>query len=162
MTPVTAVKGLTLAILGWDKIHPWHPSLEDALRALTAEEAKWHPPGQHCAWEHANHIIAWDEELASRLAGNPPRMELYQTEEAGWPGPAGKGFDADWQATVGRLGDAHDRLVAVASGLTEDELGRVDNGGKTSAAMRLAGCAEHESYHVSQIVLLRKMMGRWV
>lgn len=163
MTRVGAVKDLVLAVLGQYDTNSWHPSLGNAVKGLSAGQAKWRPASdQHCIWEHINHIIAWDEELASRLAGNPPRKELYEKVEPGWPGPAGEGRDPDWQETVARLARAHAGLVEAATGGDDDEaLTRTNGNAKASAATRLIGCAGHESYHLSQVVLLRRMQGAW-
>ncbi len=158
-----AVKDLVLAVLGQFDTNSWHPSPGDATKGLTADQAKWRPaPDQHCIWEHVNHIIVWDEELASRLAGNPPRQELYEKLEPGWPGPVGGGLEADWILTVDRLARAHAGLLEAASGIDDEALTRVNGKSKTSAAIRLIGCLGHESYHISQVVLLRRLQGAWI
>lgn len=159
---VGQVKDLVLSFLGQFEANSWHPSLGKAVAGLDAAKAKWTPePGQHSIWEHVNHVIAWDLELASRLAGNPPRQQLYERVEAGWPGPTGSGSDADWADTIARLAEAHGRLVQAAQSRDDEGLTHLNGNGKTSVAARLVGCVDHETYHLAQVILLRRMQGAW-
>lgn len=140
----------------------WHAPLSRAVEGLTAEQAKWRPaPGEHCVWEHVNHVAVWAEEYASRLAGGPRRAELSETVEAGWPGPEGRGRDDDWRRAVARLKEAHARLVAIVSAMEEAALARRRAEGKPLLASEIIESATHYSYHGSQIVLLRRLQGTW-
>jgi hypothetical protein len=150
---------MVLTTLGQFDSNAWYPPLRQAVEGLTADLAKWRPaPSEHCIWDHVSHITTWTEELASRLAGNPRRRELYESDETSWPGPEGQGLDADWRKSVIRLAEAHTRLVAAAEALDDEAVAR---GGPGSPADKIIGCVAHEAYHGSQIVLLRRLRGVW-
>lgn len=169
----------------------WHTPLADAVRGLCAAQALWRPaPGLYNIWELVNHITVWKEEAARWLRGLPRTEELFQSEAAGWPpAPAGAGAgsgaasgvsastsagigeagiaeadsaaEAKWQETVAALRAAHENLTAA---LEETDVTPVAADAPHPLPRGLgfaAGTPSHDSYHGSQIILIRKLQGSW-
>jgi len=158
---VGKLREVTLALLGTFSITGWHTDLSRSLEGLTAAQALWKPgEGEHCIWDHVNHLTVWTEELGRTLSGHPRRDELYQTLAAGWPPPETGAGDEAWADAVDRLGAAHRTLVQTVSSLTEEDLARPDSKGRLRAVM-IIGCTNHYSYHGSQILLLRRLQESW-
>jgi len=157
---ISGLSEITVALLETFDRAGWHTDLNRALEGLTAEQALWRPaPGQHCIWDHVNHLTAWTEELCRTLSGEPPRRELYETLEPGWPPPQSTD-QAGWDAAVARLKGAHRNLVDTVARMTAGELAQRSKKG-VPRAVRIIGCANHYSYHGGQVILLRRLQGTW-
>ena len=129
-----------------------HTGLLPALRGLGVREAQWTAPGvPHSVWQQINHIMHWKSYILRRVRGQHPRVNQA------WP-PAGQ-TDAELRRTLSRLGALHGELrraiLALAPGAVEEK-----SGAKYSFAQLLLATAAHESYHIGQILLTRKLYRR--
>ncbi len=155
------LRDTVLAVLKTFDTAGWHTGLGQALEGISSSQALWRPAeGQHCIWDHVNHVTVWAEELSRTLTGRPRRPELYSSLEPGWPPPGEAGGDGAWQAAVDKLRAAHEGLVKTVAGLTDENLAQPSSKGAPRAAM-IIGCANHYSYHGGQIILLRRLQGLW-
>jgi uncharacterized damage-inducible protein DinB len=128
-----------------------HTGLLPALRGLGVQEAQWMAPGvPHSVWQQINHIIHWKTYILRRVQGQHPRVNQA------WP-PAGQ-TDAELRRTMSRLATLHAELrraiLALAPGAVEEK------SGKYSFVQLLLASAAHESYHIGQILLTRKLYRR--
>jgi uncharacterized damage-inducible protein DinB len=137
----------------------WHgPSLTDALKGVTAEQAARRPiPRAHTIWELVLHLAAWRREVARRLdgqrAGDPP--------EGDWP-PMPETTDAGWRTAKRDLLRSHRTLLAAIAELTPGRLQkpvkdyRESKSGVGATVYRtLHGIAHHDAYHAGQIAILK-------
>ena len=133
----------------------WHgPALSELLAGLTQEEALQRPiPAAHNIWELALHITSWSNIVLPRLTGGNPAP--YDGED--WPEP-GEWSDAHWAAIVEALGESHERLCEVVTGLRDEDLRKNAPQSENSVAVMLHGVAQHGAYHGGQIALLRKVV----
>ena len=130
----------------------WHgPSLREALEGVDAETAQRRStPEVHSIWELVTHLAGWEEVIARRLRGEA----LTEPPSGDFPSPAAASTEADWQALVTQTFDAHARLVTqVASA----DLDLPINGKPYKAWFMLHGAVAHVTYHVGQIVVLRRL-----
>lgn len=137
----------------------WFCPLPEAVAGLTAVEAARAPgPGLNSIWGLVNHIRFEHECIIGRLQGREIDAEGLG-HEYGWP-PAGAPDDeAAWQEAC-RLAIARNaELAALVAALPEERLAAASPGGRDS--LWLYGLLAHTSYHVGQIVLLRRLKGDW-
>jgi uncharacterized damage-inducible protein DinB len=143
---------------------PWYgPNIDQVLADITTTDAAAHPiPDAHSIWEITLHLTAWVAEVQRRL-----RLGIWQMPEQGdWPEPASLS-PANWSAAVNALNEAHTLLAEELSRFPE---GRMDEslGGTRDHAMgsgqtyrqMLHGLLQHDAYHLGQISLLKKALGR--
>lgn len=129
-----------------------HKSLLAAIRGLGVEEARWTSEGvAHSVWAQINHVIHWKRYILQRMQGKRPRA--YQA----WP-PAG-GTEAELRRTTSALVGLHRDLRNAVLRLARDDLQR-EKGGRYPLVQLLLASAAHESYHIGQIFLTRKLYRR--
>lgn len=143
---------------------PWYgPNMEQVLANITTTDAAAHPiPDAHSIWEITLHLTAWVREVRRRLA-----LGIWQIPEDGdWPTPDPVG-PANWTAAVNTLIEAHAELGAELSRFSESRMDELVGGirdqamgsGQTYRQM-LHGLLQHDAYHLGQISLIKKALGR--
>ena len=141
----------------------WHgPSVMDALRGITADQARLRPvPNAHSIYELTHHMAAWIGEARSRLLGSRAK----EPSEGDFPRKTATVDEASWRAVRDRLAAAH---TALLDDLSRFDAGRLDErldpslpdaGGRVTSYILLQGVAQHNAYHAGQILVLRRAMG---
>lgn len=139
----------------------WHAPVSLALKGLDAQAAAYRVEGfPNSAWELVSHM-RWEIELVlNRLTGSPapaPGNGRWQN----WPAAGDPGDAAAWEAEVAGLFAANRTLVAHLRTLADADLHSPPPGRNTIRRRVLLGMAGHSSYHVGQIIMLRRMQGNW-
>jgi uncharacterized damage-inducible protein DinB len=124
-----------------------YPAVLESLADVTAKQAMW-KPAQDCnsIWQIVEHLTAsieWQLQVLERgSAISPP-----------WVEPAGG--EGAWQESLGRMKDAHARLRAAISKLSDREMLAVPTGESQTQLVLLLSTAAHEAHHGGQIDYLR-------
>lgn len=125
-----------------------------ALEGLSEEDAA----ARSEAWPHSCHqlllhAVYWQELFLARLAGAP--APIPATAAQGWP-DAGRNR---WSDTVGRFARG---LESAKERAREDDLDATLPDWKgIRHGEGLCIVAQHNSYHLGQIVQLRRVLGAW-
>lgn len=126
-----------------------HKSVRDSVKGLTVQEAVWRPGRRaHSVWEQINHVAHWKAYIVQRIAGRRPRAHQA------WPA-AGR-TAADLRRSIDRLARLHGELRMTMLKV-EPERFAESRSGRYTLARLLLGSAAHDSYHVGQILLTRKL-----
>ncbi len=132
-----------------------HVEVEPALEGLDWEAAGARPPGaEHSVFQQLNHMSYWQDFALAWLAGSMPPTPKHAAES--WPGPAAPEGETEWQGALDRFSKGLAKMRRHAA--QEDLL--ADRGGKSVLEI-LQLIATHNSYHVGQIVSLRRGLGSW-
>lgn len=131
-----------------------HVSTAGALEGLDEEHAAAKPEGwPYSCHEILLHMVYWQDLFLARLEQRP--APLPPTAAAGWPDPGRN----RWVDTVGRFGRG---LEAAKGHARDDGLDeRLPDWRGIRRGEGLAIVAQHNSYHLGQIVLLRRVLGAW-
>ena len=137
-----------------------HVSFDDAIKDFPVELAGVRPEGSpHSAWELLEHMrIALDDIVRFSQSADyesPPWPKGY------WPSsPAPKDAE-EWQKCVRMIRES----MAVFEGLLNDperDLFRKFPWGEGQTLLREALLiADHNAYHLGQLVLVRRLLGSW-
>jgi len=137
-----------------------HVNFEAAVEALPAELRGRRAEGaEHSAWELVEHlrIAQWDILDFSR---NPEYKELRWPEDY-WPDAAAPANDAAWDASVaGYLNDRRALCNLVMDAAT-DLFAKIPHGSGQTILREALLTADHNAYHVGQLVLVRRLLGAW-
>ncbi len=126
-----------------------YPAILESLADLSAEQALWKPaPGRNSIWMIVEHLTASKQWLIDTL-------ECGQAATPVWVEPAGG--EAEWQATLQRLKDAHQQLKETVGKLSDEALLRVPDpkDGLTVLELVLSGGPAHDAHHGGQIDYLK-------
>ncbi|MFN6964658.1 MAG: DinB family protein [Pyrinomonadaceae bacterium] len=140
----------------------WFVALKNALAGLSACEAAWKPDGEadNSIWETLSHLNYYNGAYLERFRGVPLEYDKADNEETFEQ--AEDRSEEKWRAELARFG-------TVMSGW-RDELRRADDDKLLELAPPrceypwyaiISSINTHNAHHCGQIVLLRKLQGRW-
>ena len=131
-----------------------YPAILESLIGLSAEQARWKTaPGRNSIWMLVEHLIDSKKWLIDTL-------ERIPTNSPVWVEPTGG--ETEWQDSLTRLKDAHQRLKKTIEKFSDAELFRVPNpkDGLTLLELILSGGPAHDAHHGGQIDYLKGMQAR--
>lgn len=127
----------------------WFVPASTAVDGLTAEQARWTPPGGgHSVGQLAYHLWFWDSHALAEFKGEKPPAFNGNNDETF------NNFNAaQWNDLVKKLNQVlTDWDNAVAS---------VDDQTLAAKASLIAHVATHNAYHIGQILYVRKLENAW-
>jgi uncharacterized damage-inducible protein DinB len=137
----------------------WYPPLKDALAGLSAEEALHKTsPQAHSVRELVNHILYYKDRFLHRLEGKDDKPVYDTNDETFTEVPADYAGES-WDAQLGRLDAVHRKIGEHIATLEESDLDKPAPVEPIGA--QVLDLAFHDAYHTGQIVLLRKLGGKW-
>jgi len=136
-----------------------HVSLEDAVKDFPAKLRAVVPPGaEHSAWELLEHlrIAQWDILEFSR---NPKHVS------PDWPSgywPENKNpTDAAWKKSVTACKKQLQEMADLVADSKTDLYKKIPHGTGQNILREALLVADHNAYHVGQLVLVRRLLGAW-
>ncbi len=139
----------------------WFASMNQALHGVTAAEAAWrNSENSNSIWQIVNHLIFWNEDVIHRIKGteNPHKPE---NNEETFGNPGDPEDEIRWVQTVQRLIEVMNKLKTVIADLEDEKLKTLYAANRYSIERLLSNIMMHDSYHIGQIVLLRKLQSSW-
>ncbi|MGD6774661.1 DinB family protein [Sutcliffiella horikoshii] len=139
----------------------WFASMDQALQGVTAAEASWTSSGiSNSIWQIVNHLIFWNEDVIHRIKGtdNPHKAE---DNEATFGSQGDPEDESGWAKTVQRLSEVMNKLKRVIEDLNDEKLKAPYAANSYSTERLLSNIMMHDTYHIGQIVLLRKLQSSW-
>jgi uncharacterized damage-inducible protein DinB len=137
-----------------------HVTLGGALRDLAPEWRGRRPaPGIHSIWEELTHVrIAQEDILRYTLDPgwkSPPFPEGY------WPAPESSPTDAEWDGALSGFRRDLEETCALARDPARDLTAVIPHGEGRTYLRQVLLIADHNAYHLGQIVQTRKLLGAW-
>lgn len=143
-----------------------HVPLDAALAGLPAHLRGTRPDGlPYAVWELVEHMRIGQEDLvAYTLSAEhdaPPWPDGY------WPAPRDPVPDAVWEASLQGL---HAALAEMEGWLDDPSFELLEDiphsdalpdGGRRTPVRQIVIAADHQAYHVGQIVVIRRALGAW-
>ncbi|MCI0489000.1 MAG: DinB family protein [Blastocatellia bacterium] len=137
-----------------------HTSARRALSGIDPELRSVRPAeGVHSIWEELEHMrMAQEDILRYTLdAGwkSPPWPEGY------WPGPTSNVTEEMWANSVAGFFSDLEEVIELARNPRIDLTARIPHGGDHTYLREILLVADHNAYHLGQIVQTRKALGDW-
>jgi len=137
-----------------------HIDAEVALKGLPAALRGKRPKGcPHSPWELLEHmrIAQWDILEFSRNAKHvsPAWPEGY------WPTKPAPPSAGAWSKSVRAFRSDLEEMCNLVADPTTDLFARIPHGHGQTILREVLLVADHNSYHVGQLVLVRKLLGAW-
>ena len=137
-----------------------HLSFDDAIQGLPAEKRGEKPNGMdHSVWDLVEHIrtAQWDilEFSRDRKHQSPKWPEGY------WPAKDKAPNTAQWNASVKKIRADLMGMQALVKNPKTDLFAKIPWGDGQTILREALLVADHNAYHVAQIVDVRKLLGAW-
>ena len=128
-----------------------------SLRGVKAGEAAWRPaPDRHSIWALVLHIAYWQYAVRRHLTNEPSGG--FDRSPANFPAVPDPGTESSWRADKTLLRQERGRLVEAVRGFDVRKLDSpVPDSTKWRYADLLYGIVMHDTYHVGQIQMLKRL-----
>ena len=137
-----------------------HVNFEDALKDFPAELRGKTPKGApHSPWEELEHlrIAQWDilEFTVNPNHKSPDFPSGY------WPTTEAPPDAKAWDRAVNRFCEDLKALCELIENERTDLFAKIPHGDGQTVLREVLVAADHNAYHLGQLVLLRRMLGAW-
>jgi uncharacterized damage-inducible protein DinB len=144
--------------LGWEQAHT---SLEHAVKDFPQDLRGQRPEGYpHSAWELLEHLRITQRDLLD-FCQNSDYTEKLEWPQDYWPSSAAPGSAAAWTKSVNGCKKDREALARFATDSDIDLTSRIPRGTGQTYLRTLLVALDHASYHVGQIVAVRRLLGAW-
>ena len=137
----------------------WFVSIRNAVDGMTGDEAAWKPAGaDNSVWQTLSHTTYYNAAYLERFKGVNFQYDVDDNDATFTAG----GGDAEWAAEVERFDRVMQEfrdLITAARTLKFDQ--NVSETKQTSWGVLIGEINAHNAYHAGQILMLRKLQGRW-
>lgn len=137
-----------------------HAGFDAAVDGIGTEFRGKTPPGMpHSPWQILEHLRLAQRDILDFCVA--PRYEEMKWPEDYWPKAAAPDSSAAWDRSVAEFRADRESLAALARDPAIDLFARVPNGSGQTYLRELFVVADHNAYHVGQLVLVRRALGIW-
>lgn len=150
----TVISELTKLLLGGNA----HISLQDALKGLRPELRGVKPTHlPYSIWQLVEHIriTQWD---MLRFCKDPDHKELKWPNDY-WPDEAAPAKEDLWKGALRQINDDLEEFIELME--HADIYQPLPHGQGQSILREALQIADHNSYHIGEILALRRMLGDW-
>lgn len=138
----------------------WHgPSVLEATKNITPEEASFKTPTVHTAAELIYHITSWRIFALKRLQGDSEYQ--IDTDKKNF-GSAPKVDEFELETLLMELSLSQDELIRELDKIDNDFLKEIVPGSEYDYFTLINGIIHHDIYHSGQINILKKMSAAYV
>lgn len=150
-------RSILAAALGWREARVgFEAAVADLPPALRGRRPEGYP---HSPWELLEHVRLAQADLVAFM--EDPSYVAPPWPEGYWPpSPAPSSGDA-WDASVAAVLADRERLQAIAKRPTLELGARIPWGDGQTYLRTLLVALDHASYHVGQLVAVRRLLGAW-
>jgi uncharacterized damage-inducible protein DinB len=143
-------------LLDWEDAHI---SFDRAVDGIDPDKRGAVPKGHpHSLWQLLEHLRRCQFDILD-FCRNPdyeePSMEDY------WPPSAAPPSDAAWRESIASFRRDREELQKLAMDARLDLYARIPHGSGQTYLRELVLVADHNAYHVGQIVIARRALGDW-
>jgi uncharacterized damage-inducible protein DinB len=137
-----------------------HVHMLDALEGLSAEQAGTVPEGSpHSVFQLLSHMIYWQDIGIARMLGTQPPYPKSAAE--GWTAAKAPKSEAEWNDTIESFSVGLWEIDAMLESPDVDLDAVVEKERWRTVRDNLLMVMCHNSYHLGEIVVLRRQIGAW-
>ncbi|WP_263350927.1 DinB family protein [Acidicapsa acidisoli] len=137
-----------------------HVTFETAIEGLPPEKRGIRPDGaDHSPWELLEHlrIAQWDILDFSRNSN----YKAHKWPDDYWPATPAPPSDAAWDESVKAFRKDLKTFCELVEDKSTDLFAKIPHGDGQTILREALLVADHNAYHVGQLVLVRRLLGAW-
>lgn len=124
----------------------WFVSGKEAAANLTPEQAAWSDGKNHSVGQLMQHLVFWNSQSLARIKGEHPAQPEDNNETF-------KFDPKQWNNIAKQFDEVMTNLESQVSSADDAKLQKI--------ASTVARIAQHNAYHIGEIVMVRKAQGSW-
>ena len=137
-----------------------HLNLEGALAGLKKENRNKKPSKNvHSVWEEVEHIRISQEDILNYTV-NPKWVSPNWPQEY-WPEKSSLITDEVWMASIDKIFSDQNAFVQIIKDESIDLTSIIPHTQSHTYLREIILNTDHNSYHIGQIIIVRKMLGDW-
>jgi hypothetical protein len=137
-----------------------HVTVDKALVGLEPRLRHVRPgPQAHSVWEELEHMRLAQEDILRYSVD--PAWESPDWPRGYWPAAGDAPTEAMWQSTVSRFQADLDEVCGLVEDAARDLTAEIPHGEGRTYLRQILLVADHNAYHLGEIVQARKMLGAW-
>jgi hypothetical protein len=137
-----------------------HVEAEHVFEGTDWQVAGVRPDGvTHSLFQLLNHLIFWQDWVVNWLDGNNPHIP--ETAADSWPGSEGPANEEVWREAIAQFTSGVEALNRRSKQGDLFSKVVVSKGIEKSRIEMFHTIASHNSFHLGQVVFLRRMLGAW-
>jgi DinB family protein len=152
-----ALRDHLVRLLAWQDAHG---TFEAAVGGVPPSHRERVPQGvPYSPWQLLEHLRITQHDILD-FCRNPNYTELHWPDDY-WPRNAAPPSDSAWDDSVRGFLEDRAALQALATDRSVDLLATIPHGGGQTYLREILLAADHTSYHVGQLILVRRLLGIW-
>ena len=158
MTATKDWRAIVASSLDWEQAHA---KLENVVKGLAPSLQGVRPPGYpHSAWELLEHIRITQHDLLD-FCENPDYKEKLEWPKDYWPPTPAPPTPEAWERTISDYQRDRASLARFTNETKVDLTDKIPHGTGQTYLRTILVAVDHASYHVGQIVSVRRLLGAW-
>ena len=126
-------------------------NMQQALAGLDARmAANKHIETRNSIWQLVNHLLSWRKTVTGRITGIKAvhtMPDMYQPEDQ---------TEGAWQTALQQFDEVYRNLHKAILSFDESRLETLSPKNEQTYYQLMMGCLQHDSYHMGQIVVIKK------
>lgn len=143
-------------LLDWEDAHA---NLDSAIEGLPAEARGMQPEGlPYSPWQLLEHIRICQRDILDFCRDPNYRQPAF---EEYWPQSIAPPSEDAWDKSIAAVRKDRESLEQLAMDKNIDLFARIPHGSGQTYLRELVLVADHNAYHVGQLVAVRRLLGEW-
>ena len=153
-----AVRDHLVRVLDWEEAHV---GFDKAVEGIPVDKRRARAPGfEHSPWELLEHMRIAQEDILD-FCVNAKYVHSMKWPDDYWPKSPAPPNDKAWTDSIAAYGRSREALKQLARDV-DDLTAKVPTGKDTQTYCRaILLVADHNAYHVGQLVAVRRALGVW-
>ena len=157
MKPDASLREHLVQLLDWKDAHA---SFDAAVEGVPIEHRGAVPPGaSHSLWQLVEHLRLAQHDIHD-FCVNPGYEEMDWPDDY-WPFDPAPPSPEAWDESLKGYREDRTRMIELAKDTAVDLHARIPHGTGQTYLREILLVADHNAYHIGQIVFVRKMLGSW-
>ena len=137
-----------------------HATFDKAIEKVPANKRGIRPDGvPHSLWELVEHLRITQRDILD-FCVSPAYHELEWPKEY-WPPTPAPPSDSAWDESLAAITADREKLCRMLEDPKRDLFASVPNGTGQTYLREVLLVADHDAYHIGQVVLVRQLLGIW-
>jgi len=151
-------RSIIASALDWDQAHA---KFDSAVEGLAPElRGKLPDNFPHSVWMLVDHIRRTQHDLLD-FCRNPNYEEKLKWPDDYWPTTTAPASDAEWNESIAQIRRDTQSLKEFTETFEQDLALKIPHGTGQTYLRTILVSIDHNSYHVGQILTIRRLIGAW-